>query len=180
MRGWNGGGIGSDALDAGVDHLVMDGARGGGTGDAGGWIGLEVGTGWDLEAEGGDGDNRRGSAGSLLAGGLGGGLVADDDREIALDGVEHERGLVAVLVDAPGEDADLVEVEGESGGQRGGDGEVFRGLVVGEVGVRIGDLGEHPGADEALTFSVLGDVVGDVDVKAVAEQPAGVSSGVAG
>lgn len=45
----------ADALDAGVDHFVVDGAGIDGTSDAGGWVGGDAGTAGEQEAEGGDG-----------------------------------------------------------------------------------------------------------------------------
>ncbi len=64
--------------------------------------------------------------------------------------MQHESGLVAVMAEAPGEDAHLVEVEGQAGAERSRDGEVLGNLMIWGGGRGVSDFGQHPGADEAL------------------------------
>jgi len=52
-------------------------------------------------------------------------FLRDAEGEIALDAVEAEGGFVTVVVEAPGEDADLVEIEGQAAVERSEDGDVL-------------------------------------------------------
>ena len=148
-------------------EFELDGAGRGGANGSGLCVGDDVCAGGDEEAEGG-----HLSCGRVFS--------KDFDGQEALNGVEAEAGLVAVVGAVPGEDAYLIEVEGQAGFGRRHQGEVLGNHVVGQVGLCIFDGSDRPCADEALTFAILRDLAGDIDVDAAAEDPAGVALIVAG
>jgi len=51
--------------------------------------------------------------------------------------------------------------------------------VIGGIRVGIGHFGEHPGADEPLALAILGNLVRNIDIEAVAKQPSGPALAVA-
>lgn len=127
------------------------------------------------------GEDAVGEGGELLFGfgALGVGVVAgaEGDGQVAEDVALSEAGLVAVLLDVPDEDANLVEVEGEAGFVGGEDGDVLGdagdgGAVVEHAGVGVVDVGEDVGADDALAFGVAEDGVGCGGVDEAAVDPA--------
>ena len=80
---------------------------------------------------------------------------------------------------APGEDANLVEVKGQTRFGRAECSDVLGNLVVGHIRFRIVDVHDHVSTDDALALSILPDLVGDVDVDAAAEQPTHTPLGIA-
>ena len=104
------------------------------------------------------------------------GLGGDAHGKESLDGMHAERGFVAVFFQAPGEDANLVEVEGEAGLWRSERGDVFRDFMVGRAGVVVMHLGDDVGANHALALGILRYVVGNIDVDAATQHPAGAAS----
>ncbi len=94
-------------------------------------------------------------------------------------GMEAEGRLIAMALEAPGEDANLIEIERQAGLGRSEDGDVLRHFVVGSGGFGVGHLGEHVSAHDALAFGINADLVGNIHIDAAGEQPAGVALGVA-
>lgn len=93
--------------------------------------------------------------------------------------METKGRLVAVVAEAPSEDADLVEVAGQAGfGLR--ESHDVLGNVLGGGGLGVADGGQLVGADDALVLSVLGDGIGDIHIDAAGEQPSGAALIVAG
>jgi len=89
-----------------------------------------------------------------------------------------------VLFGVPGEEADLVEVIGEAGFVGGEDGDVFGDggdgvAVVEDAGGGVVDVSEDVGADDALAFCVAQEGVRCGDFEEAAEDPAGLTLGVA-
>ena len=116
VGGRNGRQVGTDALNPGVDHLETDGARSDRAGDACGRIGAHGLTAGNLETEGRD---------AAAGHGLASERTGNADRQITLDGMEPEGSLIAVMAEAPGEDAHLVEVERQAGTGRRHEGKVL-------------------------------------------------------
>ena len=84
-----------------------------------------------------------------------------------------------MTLDAPGEDADLVEVIGQTGLRRLQEHHVLGHFVVGSGGIRIGDLGKHVGAYDALAFGILRHRIGHIHVDAPGQQPADMALAIA-
>ena len=84
-----------------------------------------------------------------------------------------------MALEAPGEDADLVEVVGEASLVGAQDGDVDGDVLVVLRGFGIVDGGEDVGSDEALALGVTGEGVGGVDVHHAGVDPAGAVLGVA-
>jgi len=176
-------GLGAGGEDAAADVAyeaigLGDGAAG--LDEAGGGVGCGEGLVGGENAVGEGGEHQRGVgclAVGILAGAYLHGQVADD---VAFG----EAGLVAVLFDVPGEDADLVEVIGQAGFVGGEDGDVDGDggdgiAVVENAGVGVVDVGEDVGADDALAFGVAEEGVGCGDFEEAAVDPAGLALGVA-
>ena len=89
-----------------------------------------------------------------------------------------------MLFDVPGEDADLVEVVGQTGLVGGEDGDVHGDggdgvAVVEDAGGGVVDVGEDVGADDALTFRIAKKRVRCGDLEEAAEDPAGLAFRIA-
>lgn len=93
--------------------------------------------------------------------------------------MDAEGGLVAVALHAPGEDANLVEVEWQTGFWRAECGYVFGNLVMGRVGLGVGDMGEYIGSNDSLAFRILPYFVGHVDIHTPPNQPPESALGIA-
>src|SRR5581483_7775813 len=88
----------ANALHLRLDHFIVDGARRGGPRYACGWISSNILAVAQSEAEGRHG-TRVGVCGK------------HPHRKIALDGMKAEGCLIPVMILAPGEDANLVEIK---------------------------------------------------------------------
>jgi hypothetical protein len=158
--------MGMGARSGPMRYLVGDGARRDRAGDAGGGVGGEIVAVGDQEAEDGRFAVRAG-------------LCGHQNRQIALNGMQPEGRLIAVMPETPGEDAHLVEVIGKAGFRRTHHGYVLRNLVVGRAGLGVEDLVENVGSYVALALGIGTNLVRHIHIDAAGEQPAGVALRVA-